>query len=313
MKISSISNQCSCMQKTQGKRQSFGNGYVTTSKVNLSDVIGKTVDTYNKGDFAQMYDASRESAEKVIANVNATLPNSTGRISSVQDLYDNTDMYILAGGAGSRFVPMATAVASLRDKGEKFNKISTPYELGQGQAPLTMLDIPMAMGRFFVPETGYEKIVAEKPTGSFGDVMLNYLNTGREPRDVVVCCGDNVFDIKSEKMLDYIVRTINNPEKQLGVVGVARTPEEVAKRFGVLAVGDENKAAGTYPLLGFVEKPELEAAKKLVTADGVNAANTGMFVIKKDTMEKLLDIVRHEMNVLGGKTTYIAKDQKEIL
>ena len=77
MKISSISNQCSCMQKTQGKRQSFGNGYVTISKVNLSDVIGKTVDTYNKGDFAQMYDVSRESAEKVIANVNATLPNST--------------------------------------------------------------------------------------------------------------------------------------------------------------------------------------------------------------------------------------------
>jgi len=260
-----------------------------------------------------MYDSSVKSAQAIIDEVNDTLPNTNGRIKKVSDLVEKADLYTLAGGSGSRFKPMATAIADLRGKGEQFNKISVPFELGEKQQPLTMLDIPMAMGRFFAPQTGYEKIIAEKPTGSFGDIILNYLDTGREPRDVVVCCGDNVFDMKSEDMLNFVVRTINNPDKQLGVVGVARTPEVVAKRFGVLAVGEQDPVTKTFALNGFVEKPELEAAKKLTTKDGVNIANTGMFVIKKDSMAKLIDIIRQEKKILGGKTVYIAKDpEKEI-
>ena len=206
---------------------------------------------------------------------------------------------------------MATSVAKLRGNGEEFNKISVPFELGKGQQPLTMLDIPMAMGRFFADEKGYSTIIAEQPTGSFGDIVQNYLNTGREPRDVVVCCGDNVFDMKSEEMLDFIVDTINNPQKQLGVVGVARTPEEVKERFGVLKVGAKDPQTGYLPLEGFVEKPPLEVAKKLVTEDGNNVANTGMFVIKQDSMDKFLKIIDFEKNILGGKTLYLAKDPKK--
>lgn len=313
MRVNSISSYNFSVTKNNAKRQNFGNAYVTLSKPNLSDVISENVDRYNQGDFKKMYEDSRKSANKVIANVNATLETTNGKIKTVDDLVKKVDLYILAAGSGSRFRPMATAIADLRGKNESFNKISVPFELGRGQQPLTMLDIPMAMGRFFAPKEGYSKIVAEKPTGSFGDVILNYLERGKPLKDVVVCCGDNVFDMKSEDMLDFIVRTINNPKKQLGVVGVARTPEEVAKRFGVLAVGEQDEVSKNFPLKGFVEKPELEAAKKLATDEGVNIANTGMFTIKKESMEKLLDIIRHERKVLGGKTLYIAKDpEKEI-
>jgi len=286
--------------------QSFGNGFVTLSKTNLADVIAKDVDQYNSEDYSNMYDKSREIAGRIIAGVNTRFPNQDVRIKNVDDLQNKVDAYILAAGSGSRFKPMALAVGN-------YNKISVPFELGDGQANLTMLGIPMAMGRFFADKGGYKKIIADKPTGSFGDVVLNYLNTGREPKDVVLCCGDNVFDMKSEEMLDFVVGTINNPKKQLGVVGVARTPDEVAKRFGVLKVGAQDSETGLFSLEGFVEKPELEAAKKLTTPDGNNVANTGMFVIKKESMEKLLDIIRHEQKVLGGKTLYIAKDPvKEI-
>ena len=318
MRVNSINNYGFYNQRVQGKNQKFGNAYVTLSRPNLADVISETVDSYNRGDFVKMYDDSRKSAQEVIDRVNATLKNSNGRIQTVDDLVNKTDLYVLAGGSGSRFRPMAAAIAKLRGKGEQFNKISVPFELEEGQEPLTMLDIPMAMGRFFTPKSGYEKIIAEKPSGSFGDVIKNYMigssldYSARAPRDVVVCCGDNVFDIKSEKLLDYLVRTINNPDKQLGVVGVARTPEEVANRFGVLAVGEQNPETGLFPLNGFVEKPSLELAQSLTTPEGVSIANTGMFVIKKDSMKKLVDIIEHEKSVLGGKSFYIAKNEKEL-
>ena len=317
MRINSIRSFGVMNQRTQAKKQSFGNAYITLTATNLADVISKNVDAYNKGDFVKMYNSSRESAQKVIDEVNSTLKDNTGKIQTVDDLIDKTDLYVLAGGSGSRFRPMAAAIADLRGKGESFNKISVPFELEDKQTPLTMLDIPMAMGRFFAPKTGYEKIIAEKPSGSFGDVVKNYLYgtsmdyPTRAPRDVVVCCGDNVFDMKSEDLLRYIVRTINDPKKQLGVVGVARTPEEVAGRFGVLAVGEQNQDTGLFPLKGFVEKPALDKAKDLATPQGDCIANTGMFVIKKDSMEKLVDIIGHEMRTLGGKSFYIAKNEKE--
>lgn len=315
MNITPINSQYNSAVKNN-YRQSFGNAYVTLSKANLADVISKNVDAYNKGDFSKMFKESVEIANKIIKKVNdplTGLQKNNGRIKNAKDLTNKVDLFVLAAGSGSRFKPMAAAIAELRGKGESFNKISVPFELGNGEKPLTMLDIPMAMGRFFAPKKGYEKIVAQKPTGSFGDVIAHYLDGKHKPKDVVVCCGDNVFDMKSEDMLDYITRTINNPDKQLGVVGVARTPEEVAKRFGVLDVGVQNQSTKLFPLNGFVEKPELEVAKKLTTPEGENIANTGMFVIKKETMEKLLKIIKHERKVLDGKTTYIAKDPvKEI-
>ena len=314
MKINSIGN-CHCLNQ-KAHNQKFGNAYVTLSEVNCGHEIAKNVDAYNKGDFLKMYYESIYKADKLINSINNPLSGllkNNHRIKDTNDLVNKVDFFVLAGGSGSRFKHLASAVSDLRGKGEKFNKISVPFELGNGEAPLTMLDIPMAMGRFFAPKKGYEKIIAKTPTGSFGDVINHYLDGKHKIKDVVVCCGDNVFDMKSEDMLDYIVRTINNPDKQLGVVGVARTPEEVAKRFGVLDVGKQYVGSKNYPLNGFVEKPELDAAKKLTTPEGISVANTGMFVIKKDTMEKLIKIIKAEKKVLKGKTTYIAKDfDKEI-
>ncbi len=313
MRVNSISNYNSAVNsRTQRQNQSFGNAFVTLSKVNLGEVIAKNVDVYNAGDFAKMFDYTKKLAQKVINEVNAKLLAPEARIKTAEDLVNKVDLFVLAGGSGSRFKVLADAVASLRAKGEKFNKISVPFELGGKEQPLTMLDVPMSMGRFFASKEGYGKIIAEKPTGSFGDVIQHYLHTGRPAKDVVVCCGDNVFDLKGEEMLNFIVKTINNPQKQMGVVGVARTPEEVAKRFGVLKVGAKQGDSGLYSLEGFVEKPTLENAQKLVNDEGVDVANTGMFLIKKETMDKLLKIIRYEHEVLGGKTTYIAKDGKEI-
>ena len=311
MKINSISNNYLSNYRIQGKNPSFGTAYVTAARANLAPVICENVDKYNNGDFTKMYDSSKISAQEVIDKVNKSLPNSNKKIKTVKDLVTKTDFYVLAAGAGKRFAPMAALVADMRGKGESFNKISLPFELGNGQEPLTMLDVPLSMGRFFADKEGYRKIVAEQPTGSFGDIILNYINSGEKPKDVVVCCGDNIFDAKGEEMLEYLVGTINNPDKQLGVVGVARTPEQVAKTFGVLEVGEKDEKTGLYPLKGFVEKPELEKAKNLTTPDGNCVANTGMFVIKKETMEKLIDIIKHEQKVLDGKTFYIAKDEKE--
>ena len=280
------------MGAISGRNQNFGKAYVTLVKENLADVISQNVDTYNKVYFKKMYEESVSSAQKVIDNVNSTLENSNKKIRTVEDLVKKTDLFILAGGSGSRFKSMAHSVAKLRNKGELFNKISVPFELEGNHAPLTMLDIPLSMGRFFAGKNGYEKIVSKQAMGSFGAIINQYLNEAKEVKDVVVCCGDNVFDMKSEEMLDYIVRTINNHKKQLGVVGVARTPYEVANRFGILAVDKQDKKTGFYPLKDFIEKPKLEIAKKLMTSKGVCIANTGMFVIKKETMVKMLEEIK---------------------
>ena len=314
MKVSSISSYNYVNQKNNSHNQSFGNAFVTLSKKNLASVIAENVDAYNKGDFAKMFARSKEIANSVIERVNKELGRtnySDCRIFNADDLVENTDLFVLAAGSGSRFRPMAEAVANLRGKGEEFNKISVPFELRKGQAPLTMLDIPLAMGRFFAKETGYEKIINDKPTGSFGDVIAHYMSGKSKPKDVVVCCGDNVFDEKGENMLEYLIRVINHPGKQLGVVGVARKPQDVANRFGVLDVGTQYPASKLFPLNGFVEKPSLDVAQKLTTPEGVNAANTGMFVIKRETMEKLLKILKCEQDTLGGKTKYIAKNAAE--
>ena len=66
MRINSIKSFGVINQRTQAKKQSFGNAYITLSATNLADVISKNVDAYNKGDFAKMYNSSRESAQKVM-------------------------------------------------------------------------------------------------------------------------------------------------------------------------------------------------------------------------------------------------------
>ncbi len=311
MRANSISNYTVSNNNIKYKNPNFGHAFVTLSRANFGEVIAKNVDAYNVGDFRKMYNATVKMAQEVIERVNKTFQGEDVRIKTVKDLTDKIDLFIPAAGSGSRFKPLAAEVANLRGENSGYNKISIPFELGDGEEPLTILNIPMAMGRIFASKDGYRKIIADKPTGNFGDIILHYLHSGRKPKDIVVCGGDNAFDMKSQDMLEFVLKTINNPQKQLGIMGIARKPETVAGRFGVLRVGEKNSKTGFYPLEGFVEKPPFEVAKTLVTEDGTNIANTGLSVIKKESMEKLLDILRYEKKILGGKTFYIAKDPNQ--
>ena len=219
----------------------------------------------------------------------------------------------MAAGSGSRFRPLAEEVAALRGRGEQFNKISIPFELGEGKEPFTMLEWALAMGKCFTGKEGYQNVITKKPLGSFADIVMHYLSQKsgqRKIKDIVVLCGDNIFGNSSEEMLEYVVRTLNSG-KQLGVVGVARKPHEVAGRFGVLDMGSFDPKTRLYSLNGFVEKPPIEVAKKMVNEEGNNAANTGMFVMGRESLEKLLKIIKEEIDVLGGKTKYIAKSATE--
>ena len=92
---------------------------------------------------------------------------------------------------------------------------------------------------------------------------------------------------------------------------MARKPQEVAGRFGVLDIGSFDPKTKLYSLNGFVEKPPIEVAQKMTNKEGNNAANTGMFVMSRESLEKLLKIIKEEMGVLGGKTKYIAKSATE--
>ena len=308
MKVNSVSFSSNQLKNQKSQQVSFGTAFVTVSEKNLGRIIASNVDEFNNGEFAKMYAESIKKAKAVIDKILKTMP---GRISSVKDLTDKVDMFVLAAGSGSRFAPLAKAVADLKGKGESFNKISLPFEIGNGYSDLKMLDVPLATNKFFAEQTGYRTIMNPAPTGSFGDIVLHYLDPKNPVKDVIVSCGDNVFDAKAENLLEFFVETINNPVKQLGLVGVERTPQDVAKKFGVLKVGVKSEGSDVMSLNGFTEKPPIEEAMNLVTPNGMNIANTGMFVIKKEAMEALLAVIRNEIKN-NGASTVIAKDSKEV-
>ena len=90
----------------------------------------------------------------------------------------------------------------------------------------------------------------------------------------------------------------------MGLIGVEREPEEVVNKFGVLkVVPTEND--DIMQLDGFVEKPKtLELAREFETPSGKCIANTGMFVIKAEAMEWLMDQIEAD-------PMFIAKNEKE--
>ena len=277
---------------------------------NLGRCIAKISEKFNAGELSNTYSDTTRIVQRVIDKVNSSLGiRNTGKIKTISDLTSEVDLFILAAGSGSRFRPLAEEVAALRGRGEQFNKISIPFELGEGKEPFTMLEWALAMGKCFTGKEGYQNVITKKPLGSFADIVMHYLSQKsgqRKIKDIVVLCGDNIFGNSSEEMLEYVVRTLNSG-KQLGVVGVARKPHEVAGRFGVLDIGSFDPKTRLYSLNGFVEKPPIEVAKKMVNEEGNNAANTGMFVMGRESLEKLLKIIKEEIDVLGGKTKYIAK------
>ena len=276
MNIQSISAHDCCSPKP-----TFKASYVTLSKKNLGEKISmNVVDSFNGKLLPQLRETMVREAQSVIDTAGAGAV-----ISKPADFQDNVNFFALAAGSGSRFRELAQTVGD-------YNKISLPFRI-DADTNLHMLDFAMAMGKFFVGKEGVNKIVAAQPSGSFGDIVAHY-QAGNPIKDTVVCCGDNVFGDKAVDMMKFFTRVINDPNKHVALVGVARTPEEVAKRFGVLQVeGSLNDEA--LKLTGFSEKPPLEEAEAMAV-DGMNIANTGMFYISKEAMEKLMAEINSGIN-----------------
>ena len=271
----------SAVEPSQSQAPAFKASYVTLSEKNLGKKIAaNVVDTFNGKILPEIRKTQLQEGAEVI--------KAAGRgriISEPEDFQNKVNFFALAAGSGSRFRELAQTVGD-------FNKISLPFKVSEDEN-VHMLDFAMAMGKYFIGDEGVNKIVATTPSGSFGDIVQHYL-AGNPVKDTVVCCGDNVFGDKASDMMKFFTKTINNPDKHVALVGVGRTPEEVAKRFGVLEV-EGSLEDEVLKLKGFSEKPELEKAQELAV-DGKNIANTGLFYISKEAMEKLMDEIRGGVN-----------------
>ncbi len=277
----------------------FKASYVTLSQKNLGEKIAtNVVDTFNSKILPELRKTQLAEATTVIAKANTeTLlkDHFIGQvITKAEDFQENVNFFTLAAGSGSRFKELAQTVGD-------YNKISLPFKVGKDNN-IHMLDFALAMGKFFAGKEGVNKIIASQPSGSFGDIVQHYL-AGNPIKDTVVCCGDNVFGDKAVDMMRFFTKTINNPNKHVALVGVGRTPAEVANRFGVLEV-DGKIGKGEFQLKGFSEKPPIEEAEKLAV-DGKNIANTGLFYISKEAMVNLMKEIRSGINNIKKNDTEI--------
>ena len=273
---------------------SFGKGFVTLSEKNLGKQINQNiVQPFNENSVPQFLMGNKTEIRDILNDLNV---KSTDTISKPKDLNEKVNLFILAAGSGSRFKKLAKTVGN-------YNKISLPLPVKDGKH-FQMLDVPMAQGRYFLGKEGYTPIIADKKSGSMGDIVKQYL-AGKEIKDTIVCCGDNVFGTNAKELTKFFIKAINDKNINVALVGVERTPEVVAERFGVLAVKPcSGESKDVMKLTGFEEKPSLELAKKLATKDGKNIANTGMFYISKEAMTNLINEIKSGNN-------NISKDKDE--
>ena len=212
-------------------------------------------------------------------------------IMNPEDYRSNVNFFTLAGGSGSRFSELAQAVGD-------YNKMNFPFKIGKDK-DIHILDFVLTMGKYFIEDTGVNTIMSSSQTGSFGDIISFYQTNAI--KDTIVCCGDNVFGDSAFDIMGFFTKEINNPNKHLALVGTVRTPEEVAKRFGVLEV--EGAMSDEVLKLKIIsEKPELETAQALAI-DGQNIANTGLFYISKEAMEKLMAEIQSGANNIRKNDT----------
>lgn len=275
MNIQGICAGQNCPQQTN-----FKASYVTLSQKNLGEKIAKNVvEKFNRNILPEIKTSSQKEAEEVIKKTGAGPV-----IQKAEDYQNKINFFTLAAGSGSRFRELAQTVGD-------YNKISLPFKVNK-DSDIHMLDFAMTMGKYFIENSGVKTIVASKPSGSFGDIVAHYMNN--PIKDTIICCGDNVFGDKSSKLLEFFTRVINNPKKHAALIGVGRTPQEVANRFGVLEC--EGKAGATeLKLKGFSEKPPIEEAEKLAIG-GKNIANTGLFYLSKEAITNLMSEIKNGVN-----------------
>lgn len=339
MRVESFSN------RKANNGLSFRQLFVTTSKSNQSEYVKYRAQQYEQDIFQPQYQRGeiQSKARDVIATAqdNGMEINSASVIKTPKDFQNNVNFFVLAAGEGSRFRPVARAIEDNSTEyppinpktGTKFinqdksnnnkpvtNKLTMPIPVGNGKY-ITMLDFALQMSSIFAKphktnDVGTQFVsftpTASAPGGSFSDIVAYYRKNPSNIKDVVVCCGDNVFGEKDVDLMAFFTKSINDPEKHLALVGAKKPAEVVANRFGVLKVGEEQED-GTRPLIDFAEKPSLAQIDEegyRTPGDEENCvANTGMFYISKDAMKHLInDIEQDEQQI--NPDYIISKGQK---
>lgn len=313
-------------KQNQNGNVSFKAAYVPTTRRYAARKINAQVAEFNEKVLPQILPDAKAVANATIRRVHKSLgiKRKQAQIKSARDFATKFDCFVLAGGPGNRFKPLSDPIGHIN--GEDLNKISTPFETQPGKPPFTMINPALAIEAIFAAGTkgrkrplkaataqgqktakaksttkkaaddfGFQKYTKSKERGNFWHIVDHYMKHPKQIKDVVIISGDNAFDVKAEEMLETIVR-MKEEKQHLTMFGVKKTPEEVAKKFGVIGVQTPHREAkDLMALTAFQEKPELDTARKMAeTSSGINIANTGSIVISKEAMTEIVKIARKE-------------------
>jgi hypothetical protein len=267
------------METINKQNINFSAGFVTLAKKNHGDRIKKeVVDVFNRQEVPQI-------KTSLLEDVFVNNQSPADRISKPSDFVDKVNYFVAAAGKGSRFEALAQQIGD-------YNKVFLPFPLDKNNN-LHMMDFSLALGKPYVGKNGYQTIISESPSGMLGDVINLYLNKPSEIKDTLIIGGDNVFGIKAQEAAGYFSSEINNPNKHIALLGIAKTPAEVEGRFGIMALEDRKSQDGILGLVDFVEKPPIDIAQKHAI-NGYNVANTGFAYISKEAMTNLIRDIQEE-------------------
>jgi len=199
---------------TKNQNAAFGNGFITLAVKNLGNEINQNVvGQFNKGTWVEIVQGLEKEAEALFRKIN---PAKDAFIKSRQDLVDKVDYFALAGGSGSRFVPLATEVGSAT--GRSYNKISLPIALENG-SNLHMLDFAMGMGKYFTQNSGYEAKIAK---GTY----YYYFESKEATLEKVI---EMMIEEECKKANEILQSNLSVQEKILGIIISMRPNTEELK------------------------------------------------------------------------------------
>lgn len=256
---------------------SFKAGFVTVSNENHGQQIKEIVDSYNRTEAPQI-------------------------VQKYPELQDKINYFVVAGGKGTR-------LQSLTQLTGDYNKVCFPFPIDDKKS-LTMLDFPLAMGKYFIDKNGY-KVRENEPKGNIYGMINYYLENPDDIKATVVSGADLIYDNTSEEISEFISTQVNNPDKHIAFIGTERTPEEVANKFGIFVIDKIPGRKDIVKLVDFKETPPLEEAKKYAVYNGNNIINTGLVYFSKPAMEKIMEKVREELQE-NGEVSFLKKNNEEI-
>ena len=320
MQVSNVSQNFS-RNRIANKNKSNNNiafkaAYVPTTEKYAAEHINKHLAEFNNNMLAKILPDAIKTADKTIKKVQAQLKIKDVKIKNAHDLATKYNCFVLAGGPGSRFKELSDSVGKINN--EQYNKICVPFVTKKDTMPFTMIDPALTLKAVFAAgkkagnktgkDYGYQPYTITEERGNFWHIVKHYMDPKNKIKDTVIISGDNAFDMKTEHMLETIVR-MKEQGQHLAMFGVKKTPEEVQGKFGVLGVQQAAKPhKNIMALNAFAEKPSLAVAQLMAkSSDGMNIANTGALVISKEAMTEIVKIARKDEALKKRITKMIEK------